>query len=83
MKTFFSLLLCIVTTSTFALSTDDIKLAKDIKKIEVKHGGKIGVYTINRNNWKNFSFQSSFYFPVCSTYKILVVGAILKAKYDR
>ncbi|QLE78215.1 class A beta-lactamase [Francisella sp. Scap27] len=78
MKTFFSLLLCIVTTSTFALSTDDIKLAKDIKKIEVKHGGKIGVYTINRNNWKNFSFQSSFYFPVCSTYKILVVGAILK-----
>ena len=51
---------------------------KKIQNIEKKHVGKIGVYIINRNNWSNFAVNASFYFPICSTYKFLVVGAILK-----
>lgn len=78
MKKIYTLLLCIITTFAFASSKQDIRLKNNLRKIETQYGGKIGVYTINRNNWKNFSFQSSFYFPVCSTYKILVVGAILE-----
>lgn len=62
----------------FGTSRTNIKVANKIKKIEAKYGGKIGLYSINRNNWHNFSHHSSFYFPICSTYKFLVVGAILK-----
>ncbi len=56
----------------------NINLAFDLKKIEAKYGGKIVTYVINRNNWKNLAYQEIFSFPVCSTYKFLVVGAILK-----
>lgn len=56
----------------------NINLAFELKKIEAKHGGKIGLYVINRNNGENLAYQQSFYFPICSTYKFLVVGAILK-----
>ncbi|MDE5018622.1 serine hydrolase, partial [Francisella tularensis subsp. holarctica] len=30
------------------------------------------------NDWSNFAVNASFYVPICSTYKFLVVGAILK-----
>jgi beta-lactamase class A len=56
----------------------NVNIATQLKKIEAKHGGKIGLYVINRNNGKNLAYQESFYFPICSTYKFLVVGAILK-----
>lgn len=78
MNFFYIFLLCFITMASFAASKQDIKLQNNLREIQTEYGGKIGVYTINRNNWSNFSFQSSFYFPVCSTYKILVVGAILK-----
>ena len=63
---------------SFATTKIDTQITNDIQNIEKKHGGKIGVYTINRNDWSNFAVNASFYFPICSTYKFLVVGAILK-----
>lgn len=79
MKNFLiSLFLILTTTIVFASSKANIEVSNDIKKLEIQYGGKIGVYTINRNNWTNFSHNETFYFPICSTYRFLVVGAILK-----
>ncbi|WP_150466250.1 class A beta-lactamase [Francisella sp. SYW-9] len=73
-----SVLLLLVANVTFAVSKDNIRISNDIHKIEKHYGGKVGVYTINRNNWHNFTHNETFYFPICSVYKFLVVGAILK-----
>ncbi|AIT08525.1 beta-lactamase [Candidatus Francisella endociliophora] len=79
MKKIITTIIAITTISPlFATSKANIHTSNEIKKIEKEYGGKIGVYTINRNDWKNFSHNASFYFPTCSTYKFLVVGAILK-----
>ena len=62
----------------YATTYKNLNIAFEIKKIEAEYGGKIGIYVINRNNSENLAYQQSFYFPICSTYKYLVVGAILK-----
>ena len=68
----------LITNLTFATSSQNIHISNEIHKIEKQHGGKVGVYNINRNNWHNFTHSETFYFPICSVYKFLVVGAILK-----
>ncbi|MFV9925067.1 MAG: class A beta-lactamase [Francisella endosymbiont of Hyalomma scupense] len=68
----------LVVALSFATTKIDTQVTNDIQNIEKKHGGKIGVYIINRNDWSNFAVNASFYFPICSIYKFLVVGAILK-----
>lgn len=72
----------LVVALSFATTKIDTQVTNDIQNIEKKYGGKIGVYTINRNDWSNFTVNASFYFPICSTYKFLVVGAILKQSMD-
>ncbi|ACD31058.1 class A beta-lactamase [Francisella tularensis] len=79
MKKIITLIIGIIfITFSFATTKIDTQVTNDIQNIEKKYGGKIGVYTINRNDWNNFAVNASFYFPICSTYKFLVVGAILK-----
>lgn len=68
----------LIVTTAFATSKANIQASNEIRKLEAKYGGKVGVYTIDRSNGHNFSHNASFYFPTCSTYKFLVVGAILK-----
>ena len=78
-KIIFSLLAALLITNlAFATSSQNIHISNEIHRIEKHHGGKVGVYTINRNNWHNFTHSETFYFPICSVYKFLVVGAILK-----
>lgn len=74
------ILILTIFISSIGLSTDaaNIEISNHLHNLEKLYGGKIGVYTINRNNNSNFSHNQSFYFPICSTYKFLVVGAILK-----
>ena len=59
----------LVVALSFATTKIDTQVINDIQNIEKKHGGKIGVYIINRNDWSNFAVN---------IYKFLVVGAILK-----
>ncbi|ASG68140.1 beta-lactamase [Francisella halioticida] len=77
-KIIFSLLTLLIVNLAFATSNRNINISNNIHKIESHYGGKVGVYTINRNNGQNFSHNETFYFPICSIYKFLVVGAILK-----
>ncbi|AJI75327.1 class A beta-lactamase [Francisella philomiragia] len=74
------ILIITIFTSSVAFSTSmaNIEISNHLHNLEKQYGGKIGVYTINRNDNSNFSHNQSFYFPICSTYKFLVVGAILK-----
>ena len=78
MKKITILFIALLSLNNLYASHKNINLAFELKKIEAKHGGKIGLYVINRNNGENLAYQQSFYFPICSTYKFLVVGAILK-----
>lgn len=72
------IIILILTSIGFSASTANIEISNRLHNLEKQYGGKIGVYTINRNDNSNFSHNQSFYFPICSTYKFLVVGAILK-----
>ena len=78
MNEFVILIIALLSVNSLYANKKNINLAFELKKIEAKYGGKIGLYVINRNNWKNLAYQQSFYFPICSTHKFLVVGAILK-----
>ena len=78
MKKAILLLIALFGINNLYANHKNISLAFELKKIEAQHGGKIGVYVINRNDGENLAYQQSFYFPICSTYKFLVVGAILK-----
>ena len=78
MKKFVILIITLLSINCLHANKKNINLSFQLEKIEVQHGGKIGLYVINRNNWENLAYQQSFYFPICSTYKFLVVGAILK-----
>ena len=78
MKKFVILIIALLSVNSLYANKKKINLAFELKKIETKYGGKIGLYVIIRNSWKNLAYQQSFYFPICSTYKFLVVGAILK-----
>lgn len=57
---------------------NNVETSEQIKKLEIKYGGKIGIYLIDYNNKSHFGYNQNFYFPICSVYKFLVVGAILK-----
>lgn len=75
MKYLISVLLILISNFSFA---GNIQVQNKISKVQSKFGGKIGIYTIDRNNWKNFEYNGNFQFPICSVFKFLVVGAILK-----
>ncbi|QIV95980.1 beta-lactamase class A [Allofrancisella inopinata] len=64
-------------TITFATS-NSIEISNQITKLETQYGGKIGVYLIDYNDKSNFGYNEKFHFPICSVYKFLVVGAVLK-----
>lgn len=77
-KIIFTLFSIFIINLSFATNNENVHISNDIHEIEKHYGGKVGIYTINRNNFSNFSHNETFYFPICSIYKFLVVGAILK-----
>ncbi|QIV94463.1 class A beta-lactamase [Allofrancisella frigidaquae] len=68
-------------TITFATS-NSIEISNQIAKLETGYGGKIGIYLIDYNNKSHFGYNENFYFPICSVYKFLVVGAVLKESME-
>jgi beta-lactamase class A len=77
------LLFCAV-ASTSALTPDD-----RIVEIENSHGGQIGVVSIDSKSGRRIEHRANERFPMCSTFKLLAVGAVLqrvdqgKEKLDR
>ncbi|HTH95198.1 MAG TPA: class A beta-lactamase [Rhodocyclaceae bacterium] len=46
--------------------------------LEKKTGGRLGVSTINTANGQRIDYRADERFPLCSTFKLMLVGALLK-----
>jgi beta-lactamase class A len=47
-------------------------------KLERTLAGRLGVFALNTANGTQLSYRANEYFPLCSTFKVLLVSAILK-----
>lgn len=56
--------------------------AGDIKNLENKEGGRIGIAVLNTSTGENFGYRQDERFAMCSTFKMLLVGAVL-ARVDK
>lgn len=66
----------LVNVNLFA-QNNHLNFQQNIKSIESKYGGKIGIFVIDTANNKTLNYQANKRFPFCSTFKFIVVGAIL------
>ena len=49
-----------------------------LTKLEQMLAGRLGVFALNTANGKQLSYRADEYFPMCSTFKVLLASAILK-----
>lgn len=71
-KKFLLLLLLVSSSQVFA------SIYQEIRAIETKSGGIIGISAIDTETHQIIEYQSQKRFPFCSTYKVMSVAAILK-----
>jgi beta-lactamase class A len=53
-----------------------------LSKLEQQLGGRIGVVAIDTGSGKRIGFRSDERFPMCSSFKMVLAGAILKKSVD-
>ena len=53
-------------------------LAVDLTKLEILSRGRIGLSAVNTKSGEHFQFRANERFPFCSTFKVIVVAAILE-----
>jgi beta-lactamase class A len=56
--------------------------AARIAALEIRAGGRLGVFARDTANGMTIAYRDSEGFPMCSTFKLLVAGAVL-ARVDR
>ena len=56
--------------------------AHALADVETKSGGRLGVYARDIGNGRAISYRAEELFPICSTFKVLLVGAVLQ-RVDR
>jgi beta-lactamase class A len=49
-----------------------------LAKLERTLAGRLGVFAINTANGDRLSYHADEYFPMCSTFKVILTSAILK-----
>jgi beta-lactamase class A len=49
-----------------------------LAKLEQALAGRLGVFALNTANGDRLSYRADEYFPMCSTFKVLLASAILK-----
>jgi beta-lactamase class A len=49
-----------------------------LAKLERTLAGRLGIFALNTSNGKQLSYRGNEYFPMCSTFKVLLASAILK-----
>jgi beta-lactamase class A len=55
-----------------------ISAQAQLAKLERTLAGRLGVFALNTANGKQLSYHGDEYFPMCSTFKVLLASAILK-----
>lgn len=66
-------------SSAFAAAGDGVAtLSGALAKLEAASGGRLGVAAVNTAGNRQFSYRGKERFPVCSTFKVLAVAALLR-----
>jgi beta-lactamase class A len=52
-------------------------MQEKLAALEISSGGRLGIYAINRANNQVILYRANERFPFCSTFKLMVAGAIL------
>jgi beta-lactamase class A len=55
-----------------------IAAGAQLEKLERTLAGRLGVFALNTANGRQLSYRGDEYFPMCSTFKVLLASAILK-----
>jgi beta-lactamase class A len=70
--------IAIVWTSWATKGDAGVSAQAQLAKLERALDGRLGVYVLNTVNGEQLSYHANEYFPMCSTFKVLLVSAILK-----
>lgn len=57
---------------------NDRGVRKRLSALEAESGGRLGVAVIDTADGNSFSYRGEERFPLCSTFKVVAVGAVLK-----
>jgi beta-lactamase class A len=55
-----------------------VAAGEQLAKLERTLAGRLGVFALNTANGKQLSYRGDEYFPMCSTFKVILASAILK-----
>jgi beta-lactamase class A len=75
---------CVVVTlsACHTENTNKKRLHQQLNSLEIKYHGRLGIAAINTNNGKRFDFNDQQRFPMTSTFKFMLVAAVLKKTND-
>jgi beta-lactamase class A len=65
-------------TSWAAQGNATVATQAQLAKLERTLAGRLGVFALNTANGKQLSYRADEYFPMCSTFKVILASAILK-----
>jgi beta-lactamase class A len=68
-----TLISCLIPSFIFA----NTQLNDSFKNLENKYNGKLGIYSTDSSNNPLNKYNENLFFPICSVFKFLLVGAIL------
>nr|WP_085562405.1 carbapenem-hydrolyzing class A beta-lactamase IMI-5 [Enterobacter cloacae]AME15649.1 IMI-5 beta-lactamase [Enterobacter cloacae] len=55
----------------------------EIKNLEKKFNGRIGVYALDTGSGKSFAYRANERFPLCSSFKGFLAASVLKGSQDK
>jgi beta-lactamase class A len=67
-----------ICTSWATQGNTTVAAGAQLAKLEQTLAGRLGVFALNTANGKQLSYHSDEYFPMCSTFKVILASAILK-----
>jgi beta-lactamase class A len=67
-----------VWTSWATQGNATVAAGAQLAKLERTLAGRLGVFALNTANGKQLSYHADEYFPMCSTFKVILASAILK-----
>ncbi|NNM59464.1 MAG: class A beta-lactamase [Legionellales bacterium] len=72
------LLLFFISTIIFAKNTQNQSIQEKLATLEASSGGRLGISAIDTANNMHIQYHATDRFPMCSTFKVMDVAAILK-----
>jgi beta-lactamase class A len=68
----------IIGTSWATQGNATVSAQAQLVKLERTLAGRLGIFALNTANGKQLSYRADEYFPMCSTFKVILASAILK-----